>query len=441
MLYDVFICHASEDKDNLVRPLAKALKKQNVEVWYDEFELKPGDSLRESIDRGLAQSRVGVVVISKAFFAKKWTKRELGGLTALQMCDEAERRIIPIWHGVTVKEVVTFSPPLGDIFALSSRVGVRQLCRRIILTIRPQESPLVVARDELIAFGIKPPVISDEWWLDVVEASNKISCAGGAIHENSSWGRWTFPLPNSESHGEARGIRLAWTAMQMKWEAEAENQKITQLTNPKKVMAFIDQMPGLEDACMEFPHWLATYAPQVTIQGYGGKFEAAFSELEKDRGGKSYLFMRFLSKDNDAANDACQFVQGELFGPTCKAFNIFDYLIWFFSKESEWLPQNIHQHLLKGMLEWGTWLSFDSGGLNEQFIDWLLECKKGEAPGALPDYADKSLLRLISASIDAVGLSESADVLKERFLQSRAMEIYVNIEEVRNVRRKRKQII
>src|SRR3990172_4215133 len=70
--YDAFISHASEDKDKLVKPLAKGLAKLGFRVWYDEFELTVGDSLRQSIDRGLATSRYGIVVLSKAFLAKNW---------------------------------------------------------------------------------------------------------------------------------------------------------------------------------------------------------------------------------------------------------------------------------------------------------------------------------------------------------------------------------
>ena len=62
-LHDVFICHASEDKDEFVRPLAEALRAHHLEVWYDEFALEVGDSLREAIDRGLAASRYGIVVL------------------------------------------------------------------------------------------------------------------------------------------------------------------------------------------------------------------------------------------------------------------------------------------------------------------------------------------------------------------------------------------
>jgi len=62
--WDVFISHASEDKNGFVRPLAQALGQLGVRIWYDEFTLDVGDSLSRSIDRGLAQSKFGLVIIS-----------------------------------------------------------------------------------------------------------------------------------------------------------------------------------------------------------------------------------------------------------------------------------------------------------------------------------------------------------------------------------------
>lgn len=85
MLFDVFICHASEDKDDFVRPLAEQLRKNHVEVWYDEFSLKVGDSLRRSIDIGLSKSRYGIVVLSRHFFKKEWSQWELDGLVQIQI--------------------------------------------------------------------------------------------------------------------------------------------------------------------------------------------------------------------------------------------------------------------------------------------------------------------------------------------------------------------
>ncbi|BAZ65486.1 MAG: toll/interleukin-1 receptor domain-containing protein [Pelatocladus maniniholoensis HA4357-MV3] len=81
-LYDVFVSHASEDKDIFVRELASRLRQKDYRVWYDELTLKLGDSLRRSIDQGLSQSKYGIVVLSPNFFRKKWTQRELDGLAA-----------------------------------------------------------------------------------------------------------------------------------------------------------------------------------------------------------------------------------------------------------------------------------------------------------------------------------------------------------------------
>lgn len=110
--YDVFISHASEDKDEIVRPLAHALKSEGLSVWYDEFELKIGDSLRRKIDKGLANSKFGIVVLSKEFIKKGWTNYELDGIITKAVT--GEQIILPIWHNITKKEVIDFSPSLAD---------------------------------------------------------------------------------------------------------------------------------------------------------------------------------------------------------------------------------------------------------------------------------------------------------------------------------------
>lgn len=112
MGYDVFISHASEDKDSVVRPLAQALVAQGLKVWYDEFELKIGDSLRRKIDRGLAMSRFGIVVLSQAFIRKGWTNYELDGI--ISKANTGEQVLLPIWHGITKQEVLDYSPSLAD---------------------------------------------------------------------------------------------------------------------------------------------------------------------------------------------------------------------------------------------------------------------------------------------------------------------------------------
>lgn len=111
-VYDVFISHASEDKDDLVRPLAHALMGYGLKVWYDEFELKIGDSLRRKIDLGLAHSRFGIVVLSKSFIKKGWTNYELDGI--ISKANTGEQVVLPIWHGITKQEVIEYSPSLAD---------------------------------------------------------------------------------------------------------------------------------------------------------------------------------------------------------------------------------------------------------------------------------------------------------------------------------------
>jgi len=129
--FDVFISHASEDKDEVVRPLAHALQNGGLSVWYDEFELKIGDSLRRKIDHGLARSRFGVVVFSKTFLSKGWTNYELDGIVTKSL--GGEQVLLPIWHNITKKEIVDFSPSLADKVARStSTYTVEEIADEIV---------------------------------------------------------------------------------------------------------------------------------------------------------------------------------------------------------------------------------------------------------------------------------------------------------------------
>lgn len=130
MDWDVFISHAWEDKEDIARPLAEALRRKGLRVWYDEFTLTLGDSLRRSIDRGLAQSRYGVVVLSPHFFAKEWPQKELDGLVAREV--GSGKIILPVWHNVTWEEVSRFSPTLADKLAVSTARGLDAVVEEIL---------------------------------------------------------------------------------------------------------------------------------------------------------------------------------------------------------------------------------------------------------------------------------------------------------------------
>ena len=110
--WDVFISHASEDK-GYSGPLAKALEDAGIRVWFDRTALEWGDDLRSAIDRGLRSCRYGIVIFSKAFLGKKkWTEYELNSLFALERV--GEKRILPIWHGITHEDLLEYSAGLAD---------------------------------------------------------------------------------------------------------------------------------------------------------------------------------------------------------------------------------------------------------------------------------------------------------------------------------------
>ena len=138
--FDIFISHAAEDKDAVVRPLAHALTSRGASVWYDEFELRVGDSLRRRIDGGIARSRFGLVVLSKPFFAKGWPQYELDGLVT--MANSAKQVLLPIWHEISKDEVVAHSPSLADKVALrTSDFAVEEIADEIAAVIFDQPLP------------------------------------------------------------------------------------------------------------------------------------------------------------------------------------------------------------------------------------------------------------------------------------------------------------
>lgn len=125
----LFISHASEDKTAFVRPLAHALRAKGLKVWYDEFSLKPGDSLRSSIDRGLLECSTGIVVLSESFFAKAWPQRELDALFTAEISGRS--KIIPIWHEIDAAGIASRSPLLADRVAINSTDGVKAVALKI----------------------------------------------------------------------------------------------------------------------------------------------------------------------------------------------------------------------------------------------------------------------------------------------------------------------
>lgn len=131
-----FISHDSRDKDSLVRELANGLIHQMCPVWYDEFTLKVGDSLRYSIERGLKEARKCVLVLSPNFLDNKgWGRAEFDSVFTREILEETNV-ILPIWHNVSVKQVYEYSPRLADKVGLSSSIGVKDLATKLAAAIK-----------------------------------------------------------------------------------------------------------------------------------------------------------------------------------------------------------------------------------------------------------------------------------------------------------------
>lgn len=132
--WDVFISHASEDKDAVARPLAAAFKEKQLRVWYDEFSLTVGDSLRKKIDQGLRACRFGVVILSPHFFEKHWPEQELNGLATREV--DGHKVILPVWHKVDFHAVRRFSPTLADRIAARTDEGLPCVIEKLLTAMK-----------------------------------------------------------------------------------------------------------------------------------------------------------------------------------------------------------------------------------------------------------------------------------------------------------------
>lgn len=441
MLYDVFISHASEDKDTFVRELANKLSAEHVKIWYDEFSLRPGNSIRRSIDKGLSKSRFGIVVLSKAFFRKEWTQWELDGLIQRMNCKRDNNIIIPIWYNITFDEMIQFSPSLADRVAIIYKDDMQEVVNKVLEVIKPNGSTLIKARDIIIDYGYEPPVVTDDWWIDIIEF----------LGSDYYLRRWGFSLiPNNRDNSRAE--QVAWAAMQMMWQQKANELEITQITKPEIILSFINSTPGLSDICISNISLIAIYAPQLTIKGSGGKFEKHFDNyyrksLEKNTiqrqrkeiGGRGLTTTGLYPKcekeicfrDPDfgeykSSTIACNFVQGPLMGPSPKYYETFDYLVWLVSSNSHWLPRKIRDFLIKGLKDWNCWLwdsyeiiDYKSDKRISKFSDLALSLYESDnyKEFHLSKEHRIEIQKRIEASIYYMNLDDSVDKLYKRLIE------------------------
>ena len=92
--YDVFLSHSSKDKE-VVRGVAERLRGDGLRVWFDEWEIRPGDSIPAKIEAGLEHSRVLVLCMSAQAFGSDWAQLEAGTFRFRDPLNQ-HRRFIPL---------------------------------------------------------------------------------------------------------------------------------------------------------------------------------------------------------------------------------------------------------------------------------------------------------------------------------------------------------
>lgn len=199
--WDFFISHASEDKEEIARPLADGLTARGAIVWYDEFALTAGDSLREKIDFGLSRSRFGIVILSHHFFNKDWPKKELNGLVSREV--HGKKVILPVWHGLDARELRRYSPILADKVALKTDQPTEQLVDKLLTA----AGMLTRDRLQLRSSGPKDRKQEAKADLDFWDAAASPLALQTTLAERPKRGRRTIP----DNH--LLGARNSWASL------------------------------------------------------------------------------------------------------------------------------------------------------------------------------------------------------------------------------------
>ena len=450
--YDVFICHAGEDKEDFVRPLAQALRDKRLKVWYDEFQLTVGDSLREAIDKGLARSQYGIVVLSPHFFTKRWPQRELNGLVAREDA-EGSKLILPIWHNIEHDEVARHSPLLADLYPIRSSCGLEKVVDELLRKLCPDENPLNVAREYLIEKGYPPTVFTDEWWLIIKECQ----VAQLQYPDLNLGRRWIFPLPYPDAEDSKEvGLNLANTALQMDWSYDGEDRKICQLTPPEQVHEYLREWPDLLECARANPGVLAMYAPQLTINGFDTDLADVFDPLLEPGREDTYRFRYGNADTTDGHAPLCgeliawrhptygNYTDPELAASFVRAhdsrysrelFTAFECLAWLLSDESNWMPSQLCKKLLNGMRNTTYLWSSDVFRSSNHFSKCLRT--RSSSSFKLTRNIKSDIEKMFAAALDKLEIQDEPAAIAKHFIDGDFIGGYYEEErKIREARRK-----
>ncbi len=127
-----FISHDARDKDAMARPLAVILTQNLCKVWYDEFSLRIGDSLRAKIEEGLKSCKKCILILTPNFLSnERWAKREFDSVFTREIVQN-ENLFLPVWSRVTRDVVFKYSPILADRVGILWERGVEVVARELL---------------------------------------------------------------------------------------------------------------------------------------------------------------------------------------------------------------------------------------------------------------------------------------------------------------------
>lgn len=126
-----FISHDSRDKLEIAGPLAMQLQKFMCPVWFDEYSLKVGQSLRGQIEKGLKECKKCILILTPNYLSNEgWGKKEFDSIFTRELI-EKENVVLPVWHKVSAKDIYEYSPSLADRVALNWNAGVEEVARKL----------------------------------------------------------------------------------------------------------------------------------------------------------------------------------------------------------------------------------------------------------------------------------------------------------------------
>lgn len=327
--------------------------------------------------------------------------------------------------------ILQHSPPLADIFAAQSSNGLGAVVKKLLRTIRPKESFLVIARDYLAELCVDTPSVTDDWWLDLSELKESHFANADCTQ------LWIFPLSFiHEANSLQRGLNLASTALQFNCCYDTEESGLYQLAEPDELRSILRSTPGMMSIVLKSPGMLAMYAPQLTLPEFDQGLDDVLGAL--------------LSPDRDDAykmpghggwetSDGKKAVCGELIawrhptfgnltsghpnysfvnnrdGHDCRrSHSAFKCFVWLLFDRLRWLPERIKVPLLDGIGSRALWV-MDRNDMKNPLLATM--SKNGRKGFKATRTVRAEAVSLIEAALGELQIEDSAATIVGRFFE------------------------